>query len=276
MDSVLLKTTDGASASITTHGAHLCSWIPAGGKEQLFLSKTSELREGVPIRGGVPVIFPQFSGLGCLPKHGFARTAIWRLVRSGQIATGAAQAVFELQENIASLQLWPQVFKAELVVTIAGDTLQIDLAVVNNGDTAFSFTCALHTYCAVEQIADVQLHGLAGLRYRDMVSNTNDNLESNDSLLICGEVDRIYADLPAPVELRQPHQTTIISQTGFVDAVIWNPGAEKGATLADLEAGGYQRMVCVEAAAILRPIQLAAGLSWSGSQTLRVLPALDV
>ncbi|MDO9194581.1 MAG: D-hexose-6-phosphate mutarotase, partial [Undibacterium sp.] len=132
-----------------------------------------------------------------------------------------------------------------------------------------------HTYCAVEQIADVQLHGLAGLRYRDMVSNTNDNLESNDSLLICGEVDRIYADLPAPVELRQPHQTTIISQTGFVDAVIWNPGAEKGATLADLEAGGYQRMVCVEAAAILCPIQLAAGLSWTGSQTLRVLPALD-
>lgn len=273
MESVLLKAKDGASASITAHGAHLCSWIPAGGKEQLFLSKRSELREGAAIRGGVPVIFPQFSGLGSLPKHGFARTAAWRLLREGQDEKGAAQAVFELRENIASLLVWPHVFKAELTVTIAGDTLQIDLAVLNNGDTAFSFTCALHTYCAVEQIAEVSLHGLAGLRYRDMVANTDNNVEQAPSLVIRGETDRIYADLPAALELRQPHQTTVISQSGFADAVIWNPGAEKGASLSDLEAQGEQRMLCVEAGAILRPVRLAPGSSWAGSQTLRVLPA---
>lgn len=272
MDRVLLKAADGATASITPHGAHLCSWIPAGGSEQLFLSKTTAMHEGAAIRGGVPVIFPQFSGLGCLPKHGFARTSVWRLLRSGLTEAGAAQAVFELHENIASLQIWPHVFRAELVAIIAGDTLQIDLTVVNNGDTEFAFTCALHTYCVVAQIADVQVHGLAGLRYRDMVSNTNDNLDNNESLLIQGEIDRIYAKLPASIEIRQPHQTLIISQTGFIDAVIWNPGAEKGSTLSDLEAGGEQRMLCVEAAAILQPIRLAAGSSWSGSQTLRAQP----
>ncbi|MES2047648.1 MAG: D-hexose-6-phosphate mutarotase [Pseudomonadota bacterium] len=272
MEYVLLEAADGASASVTTHGAHICSWIPAGGQEQLFLSKTSELREGVAIRGGVPVIFPQFSALGALPKHGFARTAIWRLSRSGQTVTGAAQAVFELQESAASLQIWPHVFRAELTVTIAQDNMQIELTVLNNGNTAFDFTCALHSYFAVEQIAAVRLHGLAGLHYRDMVANTEDNLEGNISLTIAGEVDRIYADLPASIELRQPQQSLQISQSGFADAVIWNPGAEKGSSLSDLEPDGYRHMLCVEAAAIMRPIQLAPGMSWTGSQSLTVLP----
>jgi glucose-6-phosphate 1-epimerase len=272
MEYVLLKSADGATASVSTHGAHVCSWIPAGGTEQLFLSKTSELRDGAAIRGGVPVIFPQFSALGSLPKHGFARTAIWRLLRSGQTASGAAQAVFELQESASSLQIWPHVFRAELAVTIAQDTLQIELTVANNGNTAFSFTCALHTYFAVRQIADVRLHGLAGLRYRDMVANTENQLENHESLLVEGEVDRIYADLPGAIEIRQPKQSLIIKQSGFADAVVWNPGAEKGSSLSDLEADGYQHMICVEAAAILRPITLAPGMSWSGSQNLRVLP----
>ena len=270
MEYVLLKSVDGASASVTTHGAHVCSWIPAGGTEQLFLSKTSELRDGVAIRGGVPVIFPQFSALGSLPKHGFARTAIWRLLRSGQTESGAAQAVFELQESAASLQIWPHVFRAELVVTLAQDNMQIELVVVNNGNTAFSFTAALHTYFAVEQIEEVRLHGLKGLRYRDMVANTDNQLESHESLEINTEVDRVYADLPGSLEINQPHQSVLINQSGFVDAVIWNPGAEKGASLSDLESDGYQHMLCVEAAAIMRPIQLAPGMAWSGSQSMRI------
>ncbi|MFZ6751384.1 D-hexose-6-phosphate mutarotase [Undibacterium sp. Ren11W] len=273
MESVLLKASDGASAALYTHGAHLCSWTPAGGAEQLFLSKTSELREGVAIRGGVPVIFPQFAALGNLPKHGFARTAVWRVLRAGQNADGVAQAVFELQESSASLQLWPQIFKAELTVSVFADSLQIALTVVNTGDTAFSFTCALHTYFAVQQIADVQLHGLQGLRYRDSVSGISDCLDNAAWLRVEGEVDRIYANIPAAIELRQPQQTTVITQTGFSDAVIWNPGAEKGSSLSDLEPDGYQRMLCVEAAAIMQPVHLAAGTAWSGSQSMRVLAA---
>lgn len=270
MEYVILKSADGASASVTTHGAHVCSWIPAGGTEQLFLSKTSELRDGVAIRGGVPVIFPQFSALGSLPKHGFARTAIWRLLRSGQTESGAAQAVFELQESAASLQIWSHVFRAVLVVTVAQDDLQIELVVVNNGNTAFSFTAALHTYFSVAQIEEVRLHGLKGLRYRDMVTNTDNQLESHESLEINTEVDRVYADLRGSLEIRQPHQSVLINQSGFVDAVIWNPGAEKGASLSDLEPDGYQHMLCVEAAAIMRPIELTAGMSWSGSQSMRI------
>ena len=271
MDKVLLNASDGASAIMYAHGAHIVSWTPVSGREQLFLSKTSELREGAAIRGGVPLIFPQFSGLGALPKHGFARNAIWQLLRNGQTESGAAQAVFSLQESAATLKVWPHMFKAELIVTVGGETMQIDLNIINSDNAELSFTSALHTYFAVEAIAEVQLCGLAGLRYRDMVANTEDNLENKPNLVINGEVDRIYADATAPIEIRQPHQTMLVSQTGFTDAVVWNPGAQKGASLSDLEPGGYQRMVCVEAGAILRPISLAPGAVWTGSQLLRVV-----
>ena len=68
---------------IYLHGAHVTSWVPAGGDERLFLSQKSEFRPGAAIRGGVPVIFPQFGGLGTLPKHGFARTLPWDLSSLG-------------------------------------------------------------------------------------------------------------------------------------------------------------------------------------------------
>jgi glucose-6-phosphate 1-epimerase len=270
MDKVILQARDGASAEIVTHGAHVCSWKPANGNEQLFLSRTSEFRDGAAIRGGVPVVFPQFSNLGPLPKHGFARTAIWRLVRSGQLEQGAAQAVFELQESIASLQLWPHVFRAELVVTVAEQSLQLDFSVVNNGDTELSFHCALHTYFQVDDILQTRVHGLAGLEYRDTVTGQENCQQQEEILSISGEIDRIYADVVADVGIEQPHQFVHIRQSGFNDVVVWNPGEEKGALLSDLEANGYQRMVCVEAASITRPIILYPGESWSGSQVMQL------
>lgn len=271
MNFLTLQSADGASARICSQGAHVCSWIPAGGGEQLFLSKTSAMSDGVAIRGGVPVIFPQFAALGALPKHGFARTSEWRLLRSGLLQDGSAEAQYQLKENIARLTIWPHVFCAGLGIRLRANTLQISLSVENSGDTSFSFTAALHTYLAVADIAAASLHGLQGLRYRDSVSGQNDCRETAPALTITGETDRIYADVPATLELRQPQQTTRILSSGFADAVVWNPGQSGAANLADLEAGGEQRMLCMEAAAILRPITLAPSASWSGSQTLEVL-----
>jgi glucose-6-phosphate 1-epimerase len=59
--------------------------------------------------------------------------------------------------------------------------------------------------------------------------------------------------------------------TGFADAVLWNPGAERASTLGDLEAGGWLRMLCVEAAVIGKPVTLAPGERWTGQQRLLAL-----
>ncbi len=77
---VVVPNPDSTQAEVYLHGAHVTSWIPAGDEEQLYLSTASEFRDGAAIRGGVPVVFPQFSTWGPLPKHGFARDQAWKLV----------------------------------------------------------------------------------------------------------------------------------------------------------------------------------------------------
>ena len=64
-------------------------------------------------------------------------------------------------------------------------------------------------------------------------------------------------------------RTTVIRKDGFPDAVVWNPGAAKCATMADLEPEDYLRFVCVEAAAVRTPVHLEPGERWEGRQALR-------
>ena len=65
----------GASCEVVLAGAHVTSWKTADGIERLFVSSASGFGAGAAIRGGIPVCWPQFSGRGSLPKHGFVRTS---------------------------------------------------------------------------------------------------------------------------------------------------------------------------------------------------------
>lgn len=262
---VQLKSPDGASARISPYGAHLLSWMPASGDEQLFLSPKAEFRSGAAIRGGVPVIFPQFSGMGELPKHGFARTQLWEVARAN-----ADSAVFWLSENETTRQLWPHRFLVEYTVRIGGNRLEMTLSVTNIDLTPFAFTAALHTYLRVEDVRRAEVAGLSGLVYRDSANGEQEAREESERVTFPGEVDRIYLGAPATLQLADEKRTLAISSDGFTEAVVWNPGAEKGAKLADLELDGYLRFVCVEAAAVARPIQLEPGGIWRGMQTLSV------
>ena len=267
MEKYTLRSKDGAYAEILTQGAHLCHWRTAQGKTPIFLSSRSEMREAAAVRGGVPVIFPQFSDHGPLPKHGFARTALWRFCEMRETPEGLAQARFELRESLATLRIWPHVFRAEILFSIVGEYLQMDLTVDNAGDGALQFCCALHTYLQVEEIAQTTIEGLAGLSYRDTVLGFT-AVQAVEALKIETEIDRIYAAITDPILVQCGGQKLQVSQSGFSDAVIWNPGAEKAAQMADMEAQGEKRMLCVEAAAINQAIVLAPGATWTGTQKL--------
>lgn len=259
---------NGGRAEIHEHGAHLTSWLPSSGSERLYLSRSARFAPGVAIRGGVPVIFPQFAGEGTLPKHGFARGLSWSLVSATQPAQGPAHAVFRLLDSDETRRIWPHPFAAELSVIVGGNTLEVTLTIHNTGDTAFSFTAALHTYLRVDDIADVRLHGLQGVRCRDSARGGAESVETGEALAIEGEVDRIFFDAPPVLELIEPSGRLRIESAGFRDAVVWNPGAERAAALSDLDAGGWRHFLCVEAAAIGAPPRLEPGARWSGTQKL--------
>ena len=266
---VTLLAPDGARGEIFLYGAHLSSWIPAGGEERLFLSQASEFRPGAAIRGGVPVIFPQFSGLGPLPRHGFARVSPWKFGGVQAAGEGGLLARFSLGETAASHAVWPHPFRAWLEVAVGGRQLSITLRVENSGEAPFQFTAALHTYLRVGEISAVRLGGLGGVPYLDNAAGMAPDVQDRPWLDFPGEVDRIYLSPPGPLGLEESGRLALrVSAAGFPDVVAWNPGPAKAAGLADLEPEGWRRFVCVEAAAAGAPVSLEPGDTWQASQIL--------
>jgi glucose-6-phosphate 1-epimerase len=263
---VALRAPDGALAVVLLHGAQVVSWQPAGGGERLFLSERSRFGAGASVRGGMPVIFPQFNERGALPRHGFVRTRPWQLAR---VETGAADAlaVLQLGDDAATRELWPHRFALELTVCVRADRLDVELAVSNTGESTFGFMAALHTYLRVAEVEAARLTGLHGCRYEDFTSGTT-HLDEADAVRVDREIDRIYTGVGGPLILAEARQQLRIEAANFPEVVVWNPWQEKAAAMADLQAADFRRFLCVEAALIGEPVRLTAAEQWWGRQTL--------
>ncbi len=250
---------DGAQAVVMLHGAQIVSWVPARDQERLYLSPIAAAGPGHAVRGGIPVVFPQFSSRGPLPKHGFARDRAWRWDHGadrGAVAIG----VLALADDAATRAIWPHRFELELTLSVGGLELEVELAVANRGDTAFDFAAALHSYWRVDDLLRARLHGLHGTRYLDALGG-GEHRQELDPQGFAGAIDRIYFDAPAPLALATAMGRMSIAADNFPDAVVWNPGP--AATLADLPPDDWQRFVCIESAAIGRAPRLAPGEEWT-------------
>ena len=273
-ETIQLTAPDGATATLALHGAQVLSWKPAGAPEQLYLSPRSEFMPGKAIRGGVPVCFPQFAERGPLPKHGFARTLPWELV-SQERGKDDALAVLRLRDSDTTRARWPHAFDLELSVRVSGRQMDVELACENTGDAALQFTAALHTYLRVADLDAVSVEGLSGLRYFDSVKQA-EALQRMD-LLLTGEkgvldLDRIYFGVKErPLLIAEDRRQVVVTQQGFDDAVVWNPGPDRCAKLADMPPDGWSEMLCVEAATIGHPVVLQTGETWVGRQSLALL-----
>ncbi|WP_229425241.1 D-hexose-6-phosphate mutarotase [Massilia sp. Se16.2.3] len=181
-------------------------------------------------------------------RHGFARVNNWRVVDSG-IDDGAAFAVFALAPaDLAASQraAWPHGFELALRIAIRANELSMRFEVRNSGATAFPFAAALHTYHLVDDIATVRINGV-----------------ETEELAITGKFDRVYEGVKPPLALVDGGVVLTVRQEGFTDAVVWNPGAEDAAALADMADEEYRRFVCVEPALLAGPT-LAPGACWTG------------
>ncbi len=279
---------DGARISACAHGGHLLSWQPAvsgqgvapgsAGPELLWLSPLARCGPGEAIRGGVPVIFPQFAARGPLPKHGLARDRAWVLTagQDGDLPRGSEAsepaertegppvrptAVLEarLTDDTATRAIWPHAFELSLRMTASGSHLALRLQVMNIGQEAFTFTAALHAYLAADSAA--ALLGLEDATAEDNAAGLAEVTLPADPLPATAGRDLAVRNLPGEVHLAGASGTTTLRRSGFADLVVWNPGPAHGLT--DLPPGpaGF---VCLEPAQ-LTPVTLVPTQTWTAS-----------
>lgn len=246
LERITLSSPSGASCEVALFGGHVLSWKSHGGaRENLFLSPLAALDGSKAIRGGVPVIFPQF-GPGEMVKHGFARTARWRV----HARDGDAKITLALAEgDLASVpESWKGVrFELLLVVElVADDQLRLDLVVSNTGDADFRFQGGLHPYFSVGDLAAVAVDGLEGQKFADKVGGGDGHVQRDALVTFQNEHDRVYAHPAAPVLVKLGASKAVkIETTGYDSIVTWNPGEAKGLPMGDLGAH-WPHFVCVE------------------------------
>jgi len=257
----------GSAVIVALQGAQVLSWQTSDRRERLYLSDTAVFGGSAPIRGGVPVCFPQFASLGSLPKHGFVRTRRWAVAaqRSGD---DYALVTLETTDDEATRALWPHPFRLELTVMVEADRVDLELCVANTGTEPLDFTGALHTYLRVTQVEDAALEGLRGYDYRDAANGDRIVRETGTEVLIEAETDRAYFNAKRPLLLKAANLTSAIAQEGFPDVVVWNPWVDRCAEIADMPDKDWRHMLCVEAAVAKTPVTVAPGEEWYGRQTL--------
>lgn len=284
LPSVRLALPQGDACIVALQGGQLLSWTTADGIERIYLSPSAVLDGRTPIRGGIPVCWPQFNARGTLPKHGFARTSTWQPSGSVDGAGRGTEAAttphddaqahglrLTLADSDATRAIWPHGFLLTLDVRLAPGSLQVSLGVDNTGHDTMSFAAALHTYLRVDAIDRTELLGLHGARRWDAVRDLH-RVEPSEALRFEGEFDSVYAAPADGIVLRQPRGGLRITQSAsFTEAVVWNPGADLAARLPDLPDDGWRHMLCVEAGRIDHNVMLEPGARWLGWQRIEVL-----
>jgi glucose-6-phosphate 1-epimerase len=259
MDTIRLRNAGGETAEISTHGAQVLSWKAADGEERLYLSPKAVFAPEKAIRGGIPVIFPQF-GPGVLLKHGFARLHPWQA-----LSISSDEALLSLAENPATLGLWPHRFRLELQIRLRQRELYQQLTVLNTCSKAFAFTVGLHPYFAVPQATEAQVLGLRGMSFLDVADENTRHVDSASAVSFGPEIDRTYLDAPTETGVRLQPSGITVNQAGFRDVVVWNPGLVVSQDISDLPfPEGWEKFICVEPTQASQPIRLEPGQNWQG------------
>ena len=254
-----------ATLTVYEYGAHVTSWVSQSGKERLFTSQKAIFEKPNAIRGGIPIIFPQFNERGPIVRHGFARNMDWQVIRQSE-----SKIVFELLSNKQTKLLWPYHFRALYKIELNEHDISLSLTIRNTDNKPFSFTAALHSYFKVEQLADSYIQGLTHLKYWDNDGTDFDQhkSESQTALKFKDAIDRVYFKLNSPLTFYNGIDTLNIQHEGFEDCVIWNPGKQDAKNMKDFDDTEYNDMLCIEAAQIDKPIELKPNDMWTGTQTI--------
>ncbi len=248
-------------------GAQVLEFAGDGNGELFYCTPVMPVVPG-PVRGGVPIVFPQFAESGPLQKHGFTRNLGWTLDES-HVTPASVRLKYSVDISPKQFPKWPHSCHLSLIVTGSSDSLEFEFSVSNTGEDAFSFTGGLHPYFYVPDLLHARVEGLSGLsvtdRYEvDRKSEEGLNLRFSDRAF-----ESLYDESPA-LNLWTGERSIALSTIGFDQWMIWNPGRDEGRLIADLPDGDWARFICIEPVRVLRPVFLAPGKTFTGALMIAI------
>jgi len=310
LESVTLSVGEGdarAHCTICRFGAHIVSWmapsVDKAPKERLWMSSLSCVDGSAPIRGGIPIAWPQFADNGPMKLHGFAREKLWS-VGHREISSESDTIALSLDSDDSGMEdtrtKWnfPHAFTLQLTIRLSVHSLHMALAVSNKGTAPLPFTGCLHTYLLTDDSSRCSIEGLSSMRFTDKVDGYLSKGPVEQVLDIATEMassahlcegkyflDRIY-DKPDSCRVEEStlclvdasapaHSVrTNVQQSGsWPQWVVFNPWIEgkKGDKGPDFDDDGYKHMVCLEPAIATEAVIVAPGECWVGTQLISVL-----
>jgi glucose-6-phosphate 1-epimerase len=308
METITLTVGQGQNSSSCTvcrFGCHVVSWkIPLSEgsfRECLWMSKLSCIDGSAPIRGGIPVAWPQFADNGPMKLHGFAREKLWA-IGTRETSTTSDKITLSLSsedcgmEDVPTKWNFAHCFTLKLTIELTLNSLSMTFTVENRGTSPLPFTGCLHTYLRTANSACCRVEGLSGLSFVDKVDGYVTKPQTEPALDIAKEmaagtrlnggkyfVDRIYskAGRAGDSTLRlvdesstaeEARVTSVVQSASWPEWVVFNPWVEgkRGDKGPDFDDDGYKYMVCLEPAVATEPVTVLPGKSWVGSQLLSV------
>ncbi|XP_021890991.1 putative glucose-6-phosphate 1-epimerase isoform X3 [Carica papaya] len=283
IDQVLLRNPRGASVRVSLHGGQVLSWKTDRGEELLFTSSKAVFKPPHPVRGGIPICFPQFGQRESLEQHGFARNKIWAIDANPpplhpNDSNGKPSIDLLLRPSEDDLKIWPHSYEFRLRVSLGADGNLTMIARIRNVNCKpFSFSIAFRTYFSISDISEVRVEGLETLDYLDNLLQKEHFTEQGDALTFESEIDRVYLNSrDVAIFDHEKKRTFVIRKEGLpdvVDAAVWNPWEKKSKAIADLGDEEYKQMICVDGAAIEKSITLKPGEEWTGRLELSAVPS---
>eukprot|EP01134_Creolimax_fragrantissima_P007055 CFRG7055T1 len=270
---VRMKLNDDTHVDIALFGGTVISYV-ADGRELIFVSSTAVWDNKKAIRGGIPVVFPNFGPWELGPQHGFARISTWEFVEPQDQPEDAVVATFVLKDSEETRKLWNHSFELQINVMLNKDGFFQELSVENTGEDEFDFTSLLHTYFRCDDIAHVAVEGLQGSGWKDKVSGDAAKSETRVAVKIDSFVDSVYTHTPVTHTIKglagkdTPLKVTL-EKENLPDTVIWNPWDENAASMGDFDDEGYNNMICVEAGSVDERVVLGPKETWVGRQAIK-------
>lgn len=239
-------TTPDAMARVALQGGQVLEWQPNGQKPVIWVSKAAVYQPGKGVRGGVPVCWPWFGQLEGKGVHGFVRARMWEVRETRVDLADTVVLRLGIKDDESTRAQWDHAFDLELIVTV-GAALKMELVTRNTGSAPFTITDGLHTYFRVGDIQQTRVHGLDGTVYLDKVRDFQQFTQTGP-VTFSEETDRVYINTVADCLIEDPvfGRNIRIAKLGSHSSVAWNPWSEKEKGFADMAAGEYKDMVCVE------------------------------